>query len=931
MIHSSWRTHASVIALTAAMLGAGTLTFAAPAHAQETASPSAPAAETNGDTVVVRGIRNSLRSSMNVKRDAVNVVDAITAEDVGQFPDKNLGEALQRVTGVQISRQDGEGRGVSIRGGDPNQTRVEVNGSTAMSLTVGAGDRAVDFRDLPVEFISRLEVVKSVTPEMTEGGVGGTVRIVTRRPFDSRRPFLAASAQGVYSNLSETWDPKLAIIGSRLFADDTIGILVSATFEDRHLFSNNARTTGWIRREDAARERADGPTGRDSDLNGDGVNDWMPEIPRLIMDRRDTRRTALNSVLEWRPNSDLQLFAELTYATATEDVYSQFLQLSGSAGEIDYANSAVGDDNTASHIELVSTAAFPIDLTYRNILGSLTRTQYTSAVGGKWNIGQWTFDGRASYSKGDVHNDEINSTAYVFGVPRAIVDYTGSQGSPQFTFPGLDVTTGQGVNQLDAIYNPRDNIADEAAVRLNATWTPVDSLWVNNVKFGIGRSEVTNDSLLYQRTIRLAGRTPMPTSSGATVVHAVPAATLQSIVNANSTVNDIPFFSTGDLGYSGGVRQWLDNTYDTYYATIAASGTTMDVMATNPNAGTMGSYQNFLDTWTVEENTDSAYLQMGFRFDEDFPFPIDGVIGGRYIETDTRSSGFNRVQNGSTVTFVPGVREGSYSEFLPSFNMRMKFVPNRWVGRFTATKVMSRPAPSQLALRRSTDIVGLTGSRGNPELLPFVATQFDLGLEHYINSDSFWSFTLFQKNISRFIVNQVGPEDVDGITYSISRPVNVDDPVKISGFEAGVQYALDFLPAPFNGLGILANVTVQEDKGYKGTDLLTGATLPYPGLSKTSYNTSVYYETDRMSARLSYNWRDKWLITPAGRGNLPEFNKAYGSLDAAVNFNVNPNWTVFLEGVNLTDQVRVEYNADARVIGNETFGSRIFLGIRYKQ
>lgn len=918
-----WRSHASVVALVMAVCSASGIV-----HAQEV---SASAAAAEPEVVVVRGIRSSLRSSMNVKRDAVQVVDAITAEDIGQFPDKNLGEALQRVTGVQISRQDGEGRGVSIRGGDPNQTRVEVNGSTAMSLTVGAGDRAVDFRDLPVEFISRLEVVKSATPDMSEGGVGGTVRIVTRRPFDSRKPFFAASAQGVYSNIAESWDPKLAIIGSRLFADDKIGVLLSATYEDRHLFSNNARTTGWIRRTDAARSRAAGATGRDSDLNGDGVKDWIPEIPRLIMDRRDTKRAALSSVVEWRPNDYLNLFAELTYARAKEEVYSQFLQLSGSSGEIDYANSRVGADNTASHVELVSTSAFPIDLTYRNILGSLTRTQYTSAIGGKWTVGEWLFDGRVSYSKGDVHNDEINSTAVVFGVPRAVIDYTGSQGSPQFSFPGLDVKTGQGVNQLDAVYNPRDNVADELAARFNATWTPSDSLWITSVKFGVSRTEVSNESLLYQRTIRLANRTPMPTSSGAAVVYSVPAATLQSIVNVNSRVNDIPFFKTGDLGYSGGVRQWVDNTYATYWATIAASGTTMDVHATNPNANTMGSYQAFLDTWTVEENTNAAYVQLGFRFDNDFPFPVDGVIGGRLIDTDTKSSGYNRVQGtGGAVTFVPGVREGGYSEFLPSFNMRMKFVPNKWVGRFTASKVMSRPAPSQLALRRSTDIVGLTGSRGNPDLLPFSAAQFDLGLEHYLNADSFWSVTLFRKDISRFIVNQSSPEVIDGTTYNITRPVNDNSPVKITGVEAGIQYAFDFLPAPFNGLGILANVTVQEDKGYKGTNAITGEALPYPGLSKTSYNGSLYYENDKLSARLSYNWRDKWLITPTGRGNLPEFNKAYGSLDAAFNYNVTPNWTVFVEGVNLTDEVRVEYNADARIIGNETFGSRIFMGVRFK-
>src|SRR5262249_7203870 len=151
-------------------------------------------------------IRGSLQTANEAKRRSGQVIDAISAEDIGKFPDKNLGEALQRVTGVQIGRQDGEGRGVSIRGGDPNMTRVEINGTNALSLTVAAGDRSVDFRDLPVEFVQRLEVVKSPTADMTEGGLGGTVRVITRRPFDSSKPYLAGSMQVVNSNLAQQTD-----------------------------------------------------------------------------------------------------------------------------------------------------------------------------------------------------------------------------------------------------------------------------------------------------------------------------------------------------------------------------------------------------------------------------------------------------------------------------------------------------------------------------------------------------------------------------------------------------------------------------------------------------------------------------------------------------------------------------------------------------
>jgi iron complex outermembrane receptor protein len=296
------------------------------------------------EEVVVTGIRAGLRSSLEVKREAIQVVDAISAEDIGDFPDKNLSEALQRITGVQISRQDGEGRGVSIRGAEPGLNRVEVNGVTALSLTVGGG-RDVDFRDLPVEFVSRLEVVKSATPDMTEGGIGGTVRVITRRPLDSPEPYLAGSTQMIYSNLAEEWDPKVALIGSRTFLDNKLGLLGAVTYEERHLDSHNARTTGWLQR----RPPATGPLpppGRLTDVNFDGTYDWIPEIPRYMIDRRETKRPAFMAIAEWQATDDLKLFVEGTYARGKEEVSSTYMQLHSRRGQ--HGRSHRGDQWTTA-------------------------------------------------------------------------------------------------------------------------------------------------------------------------------------------------------------------------------------------------------------------------------------------------------------------------------------------------------------------------------------------------------------------------------------------------------------------------------------------------------------------------------------------------------------------------------------------------------
>jgi len=314
------------------------------------------------------------------------------------------------------------------------------------------------------------------------------------------------------------------------------------------------------------------------------------------------------------------------------------------------------------------------------------------------------------------------------------------------------------------------------------------------------------------------------------------------------------------------------------------------------------------------------------------PMPISGNIGVRRVDTDTSSTGYQRIQNGATITFPIGTIDGGYAETLPSLNLKVGLIPDVLVARLAAGKVLARPAPGQLAIRRSLDIVGHSGSRGNPSLLPFLATNYDLGLEWYFSDTSYASLAAFRKKISRFVLVQAAAElvDDDPVPYSVSRPINNSDEVTIDGAEAGVQYAFDKLPGFWKGFGVLANYTYQKDKGFTQRSTIDNAQLTFPGLSRNSYNASLYYENERFSARASYNWRSKWLIVASGRGGLPEFNQEYGQLDASFGFNINDNVSLFLEGINLTDEELVQENAPARPIQFETFGKRFFLGVRGK-
>ena len=892
----------SSAAMAVFLLSAGTATAQ-----QEAASDS---------DIVVTGIRSSLQGALNAKRNAPQVLDAISAEDIGKFPDKNIGEALQRVTGVQLSRADGEGAGVTIRGADPSLNRVEINGTTALSTTVGGG-RDVDFRDLPSEFVNRLEVVKSATADMTEGGVGGTVRVITRRPFDNGgKTYVAGSAQAIYSDIADYMDPRVALIASDTFADGKLGVLVSGTFENRNVESHQARTTGWVRLDSDPTT----PGLQAYDLNEDGAADFFPDIPRYVINRLETRRYALNGILEWRPSDDLTAYMEGNWTRSNQSVTSQFLQTGTSGGLVDVANTVIGPDNTVTHLEMINNPALAqtsqLGVSYRNILGDIRRTTYNLAVGADWTSGNLKLSPKISYSKAQAYNNEINATAAVTGMSRLIVDYDNPQQAPQIILPN-DPTTIAGINQLTVLRRPRYDDQAEKMAKLDAEYT-FDTGFLTSIKVGGQYRDLTVKSRFFSRTTTLNGFSDPAVQSQ-----------ISAIVAGNAGLGTSPFFNTGNLGFDGGYTGWLNMNQAVADAVGVPDPFAPGGCPANPDV----TCQVFTDTWEVGERNIAGYAQASFAFDVG-SVAVSGVAGARVVNTQVDTSGFQRTvqELGAPVLISPVAFDSKNTEFLPSINLKAELIPNTLMARLTASEVMARPVPQQLAPRFTLDVVGLSGSRGNPALQPFRARQYDAGLEYYINKTSFASVTYFRKEISSFIENRPELIDVGGVIYTINVPSNGSQKVTINGVEAGAQVAFDFINIPLvKHMGVIANFTYSKDSGYEGTDFFTGDSLPFQGLSRKSYNISAYYEDDVFSIRGAYNWRSKYLITAVGRGNNPEFGEAYGQLDASLNLNLMKDVSLFLEGVNLLDATRKENaNSIYRRTIIETFGRRVYGGIRFK-
>jgi iron complex outermembrane receptor protein len=964
-----------------AAIAASLLLASVPASAQEAM-----------ETVVVTGIRASLTSAMITKRDASQVMDAITAEDIGTFPDKDMGEALQRVTGVQINRSSGgEGATVTIRGSDPNMTRVEINGTGALSTTANGSDRAIDFRDLPVEFVQRLEVIKSPTADMIEGGIGGTVRVVTRRPFDAEGAYLAGSAQDVNSNLSRTDDPKLALIGSMKFFHDTVGVLVAGEYEQRHEYDGQALTTGWLQQDylntttPPALRTVPAYTAQGYPANPCGsffgpsapttcgagytnaagvvVGNWYPQIPRYFNQRRNTLRKGLNTVVEFRPTDDFRAYWDVTYADAWENDRNQALQLNANGGIFDYAHTTVGPDHTVDHIELTSNGGvypggactsssrpntnagcLPLDLTFRNILGGLRRTQLQTAVGFSYNItDELTVDAREDFSRSKVDNEETDFVATIYGLPRAIVDYTNSQRAPDIQLPGVDFAHGTQVNNVQANYIPVTDTSREISETVNLKYHPAWASWVT-LKAGVFRHDYTLAQWAWSKRITMD--CTHRTGAGASLLFEYATCAPLTAILAPIGTNPIPFYSTGNLGFNDEVRTWMDPQMADVRAVEAATGVNIyDLSTYNPNPNTTGNFKTYTSNWNVKEGTTDFYGQADFDF-PDFYLPVSGNVGIREVSTHTSSTGYGSVANTPASYFPGGVLPascpapcqtyqqgtivGHYREALPSANLKIDIIPDELIARFAYGKVMARPVPTQIAFGGTLDIVGLTGTQGNPTLLPFLSTDYNAGLEWYFSKINFISATFFQKNISRFTQSATIPLDVNGVTYSIKTFTNSTAPITINGVEFGGQYAFDWLPEPFDGFGVTANMTIQKDHGYTQHSLIDGSLLPFQGVSRQAENASVFYEKYGISARVSYVWRAKWLINALGRGNLPEFNKSFGEIDASVSYDVTPYLTVFADGVNLTDQQLVQYNAPVRPIQFSSFGTRLFFGVRAK-
>lgn len=873
--------------------------------------------------ISVIGQLASLRRAQEIKRDANGIVDSVSAEEAGKFPDQNVADALQRVAGVSVDRGGGESNQITVRGFGPTFVNVLLNGRT---LASSATNRAFNFDVMPSSIISSAVVHKTASAELQEGGIGGTVNIITARPFDFTGLHATATAAGVYDNLggsgsSNSATPKFSALVGNTNADHTFGWLASVMYYKRDHSEQLVDTSGWI------------PNINYSYINPAYTNVSIPQtLQGEALNETRTRRS-FNGAIDWIPVEHLTV--KLDSFLSNYKVDSKYNAFGLYASPSDVQSIKTDQNGTALNYTRFNTGVLSNDY----IIDSKPQNEFNTQTGLNvaydiTNGSRLSFD--SSYSKAWNKQSRNGYFSVVgarnFGV-NPVFTNNGSNKLPSTT--GIISSTGD--SDLRAHYfevgGQSPDVSDKVIQnRLHLT-TDFTSGILSSVDFGIEHTDKKKAQSNYYT----------PNAVGCSEYCGynarIPADAIGTYVfNAGSLVDGVsPGFPTQWLGYdqnkllaylgSPAAYNQLPNPA-AYQAALAANG---------------GGFAARLDPNSVSqvlEHTSSAYGEA--RFDGDWDDRSwSANVGVRYSKTDTKSIAFSVpiisiFVNPSDPTnaiptygpLAPVQATGRYSEWLPSADFKINVLQNV-IFRLAASKTMTSPDLSNLSAASNYNFrpENQTVNRGNANLLPYISTNYDTSIEWYINDDSYVALDGFDKRVKNFTTLITRPTNILGFPFLLTEPVNLNS-ATIKGGEFTFNYQFHQLPAPFDGFGTAFNYTyVSSSASVPGSG--TGQQkFAVPGIGNSS-NLSVFYQRDSVQARIAYNWRAKYLSTIAGDQSQPTTVKPYGEVDLSASYIINPHVSVFADATNVFNQKIFRYQVYAnRPSYAEKDGRTFVVGVR---
>lgn len=860
---------------------------AMPAWAQDAA------ADQTGDDIVVTGIRGSIIESIEAKRGSDVIADVITAEDIGKFPDKNVAEALQRVPGIVVNREFGEGERVSLRGTAPNLTKTLVNGHTIATadwfiLDQLDSTRSFNYLTLPAEIVGQIEVYKSPQADVEEGGVGGTINVHTRNPLDLDAFSVSASVQAVYSELADEISPQASGLVSWKNEAETFGILLGGVYQKRDIRRDGVEVLGYSTPGGAA-----------------GANS-IPSLIGSALFTQERERYGGNIGIQFRPSDALEI--NIT------GLYSRFGANNFNQNYLAWTDRAVADGGTLTNPTVVDGTI--VAGTVTSLPGS--RAVVYDAIAREAFAETMAADLDLTYKFGDTSSlhlkagwtkasgDTVDEFFLETAAPGSFsYDLRGRAPSVSFTSPDPTSPAGMLIDfaRLPTVQSDDEEKYAYIDYEQGIGWGPLQSL-----KFGLKYTDHDRGSLWMSTN----GGAFLPLQCGA----------------APCTGAD----------FQGGP------TPDNFLENVAEPGTLTDYWMVDRNAlesifraQPEANRTRFIvpgATFQVNEKSYGGYGMAKFG-DEGW----DLNVGVRVIRTDQTAAG--NILGGPNPTnqspfgdFTPQTVERSYTDILPSANLRID-VTDDLVMRFAAGRTVARPNFAQIAPGINLNGTTLTATGGNPDLDPFRANQVDLSFEWYPDRETIIAAAVYFKDIDSYIVNGSTTEIFPGqflpgtqpasctaggaaglydCPYIVNRPVNGP-----GGTNKGIE--LQISRPLFAGFGVVANYTYSDAEADNGDQI--------PGNSKHAVNLSGYFENDLLSARLSYNYRSSFFINIDRAAPLNQ--DATESLDGSLSVNLTKNVALTADAINLTNAKIVQYSGTMdrpRAIYDN--GRQFYLGARFR-
>ncbi|TWB59651.1 TonB-dependent receptor [Nitrospirillum viridazoti] len=946
----SWpqNSYRSFVLAGASVLVLGALTAASVARAQ------AAAADDDLQEIVVTGQRFALSDANKRKANADQILDSISADDAGKLPDNSVTEVLQRVPGVSITHfaavgdpdhYSVEGSGVTVRG--LSQVSSTLNGREAFSAN---GGRALLFEDVPPELLAGIDVLKSGTPDVIEGGIGGSVNLRTKMPFDYDKQTISGSVGANYGDFIQQTKPEASVLYANRWQTSIgeVGAMFDVAYSDISTRHDTIQVEPYF----------------PQTFNGKNV--YVPGGFDWRSGEFDRKRLGAYEALQWSPNPDLTF-----YQTGFR---SDYWSRSTEAGVYNAGGNAVtvspGSTSTfgasgglLTSNNLSSTAGDPLQI------GSETGGSVASANPGltnqhnvttdlsqgmKWTpTKNWTINTDFQYAISQSQTQRIDLFSQV-SVPSYAIDLTGDLPSIKVSNPAQVADPSRTIwgATMDHLEN---HIGRELSWSGDADYHISDTGFLRGIKVGA----------------RFADRTEKDNVSGYNWVG------LTASFNDPSTFKYLSNAAPGAVTVSGFSNFFRGATglpsAAAFPSWALAEGYPANLTAIHQAYGEPGDNTQPV-TYTASSlshtktRTEAAYIMTRFGDDDLFGWKMNGNFGVRVVNNENTSEGFIQqptgtvFYNGASGTLPGGftANSGGHNSLiaLPSFNIQ--FMPTDEVHlRFAAYQNMTNPSFSNLnasgSLGLTTDnnhlITGATATSGNPNLKPQLANNLDVSAEWYMPDGGQFHVAGFYKQIKDYISYGVTSVDVPfalpgGVTQTMRAAVSGyfnAQPAYVKGAEIGLQKFFNFLPAPFDGLGIDTNFTYIYSKspGDLSYDMLGNRIngLPVDLLSRYNYNITGMYEKGPISARLAYTWRSKYLLTPTANGtngtytnaagqtvtyNLPVFADDYGTLDASVAYSFDDHITLTIEAQNLT-------NSETKTLmgfGNQQYGRSWFVADR---